>query len=54
MTSILFLAVEFDDIAVRVEEIDLRVSRRGVGPKLQPFQVVFGNIVAEIFTIQPR
>ncbi len=54
MTSIQFLAVEFDDIAVWIEEVNLRVARRGVGTKLQLFEVVVGNIVAEIFATEPR
>jgi hypothetical protein len=51
-TSIQFLAVEFDDVAVWIEEVDLRVARLGVGTKLQLFQVVVGNIVAETFADQ--
>jgi hypothetical protein len=51
-TSIQFLAVEFDDVAVWIEEVDLRVACRGVGTKLQLFQVVVGNIVAETFANQ--
>ena len=54
MTSIQFLAVEFDDIAIWVEKVNLRVARRGVGTKLQLFDVVVGNIVAEIFATEPR
>jgi hypothetical protein len=54
MTSIQFLAVEFDDIAVWVEEVDLRVARRGVSTKLQLFEVVVGKILAEIFATEPR
>jgi hypothetical protein len=54
MTSIQFLAVEFDDIAVRVEEVDLRVARRRVRTKLQLFEVVVGDIVAETLATEPR
>jgi hypothetical protein len=46
-SSIQFLAVEFDDIAVWVEDVDLRVARGGMGTKLHLSEVVVGNIVAE-------
>jgi hypothetical protein len=53
-SSIQFLAVEFDDIAVWVEDVDLRVARGGMGTKLHLSEVVVGNIVAEIFAAEPR
>jgi hypothetical protein len=54
MTSFQFLAAEFDGIAVWVEEVKLRIARRGVGTKLQLFEVVVGNIVSEVFATEPR
>ena len=53
-TSIQFFAVEFDDIAVGVEDVDLGVARGGVGTKLHLSEVVVGKIVAETFAVEPR
>ena len=54
MASIQGLAVEFDDVAVGVEDVDLRVARGGVGTKLHLSKVVVGQIVAETFATEPR
>jgi len=53
MASIQGLAVEFDDVAVGVEDVDLRVARGGVGTKLHLSEVVVGQIVAETFAAEP-
>ena len=54
MASIQFLAVQFDDVAIWVEDVDLRVARGGVGTKLHLSEVVLGNIVAKTFAAEPR
>ncbi|HEY5895826.1 MAG TPA: hypothetical protein VIT91_21610 [Chthoniobacterales bacterium] len=54
MALIHCLAVEFDDVAVGVEDVDLRVARKGVGTELHFFKIAVGNIVAEAFAAEPR
>jgi hypothetical protein len=54
MTSIQGLAVEFDDVAVGVEDVDLRVARWGFGAKLHLSEVVVWKIAAETFACEPR
>jgi hypothetical protein len=52
--SIQVRAVEFDGIAVWVNDVDLRVACGGVGTKLHFLQVVVRNVVAETFAAQRR
>jgi hypothetical protein len=54
MASILRLAVEFDDVAVGVDDVDLRVARDGLGTELHLSEVVIGKILAETFSGEPR
>ena len=54
MTSIQGLAVEFDDVAIGVEDVDLRVARWGFGAKLHLSEVVVWKIAAETFAAEPR
>jgi len=54
MASIHCLAVEFDDVSVGVDDVDLRVTRDGLGTELHLSEVVVGKIVAEAFAAEPR
>lgn len=54
MGSIHCLAVEFDDVAVGIDDIDLRVARDGFGTELYLSEVVVGKILAETFAGEPR
>ena len=54
MASIHCLAVEFDDVSVRVDDVNLRVARDGLATKLHLSEVVVGKIVAETFSAEPR
>jgi hypothetical protein len=54
MASIQGLAVEFDDVAVGVEDADLRVARGGLGTQLHLSEVVVWQILAETFAAEPR
>jgi hypothetical protein len=47
------LAVEFDDVAVGLEDEDLRVARDRGGTELQLSKVEAGNIVAEALAVEP-
>jgi hypothetical protein len=53
-TSIQFLAIEFDDVPVRVEDVDLRVTRWGFRAKLHLSEIVVCQIAAEAFAAEPR
>jgi hypothetical protein len=52
--SIQVRAMEFNGIAVWVNDVDLRVACGGVGTKLHFLQVVVRNVVAETFAAQRR
>ncbi len=47
--SIHCLAVEFDDVAVRVNDVDLRIPCDGFGTELHLAEIIIGKIVAETF-----
>ena len=46
-------AVEFDDVAVGIEDVDLRVAGDGVGTELEAAEVVGGEVFAEALFVQP-
>ena len=46
-------AVEFDYVAVRVEDINLRVARNGIGPGDEAAKAVGWKVLAESFLVQP-
>jgi hypothetical protein len=54
ITSIQSFAVEFDDVTVGVEDVDLRVTRWRFGAKLHLSEVGVWKIAAETFAIEPR
>jgi hypothetical protein len=54
MASIHCLAVEFDDVSVGVDDVNLRVARDGLGTELHLSEVIVGKIVAETFSAEPR
>ena len=54
MASILRLTVEFDDVAVGVDDVDLRVASDGLGTELHLSEVAIGKILAETFAAEPR
>jgi len=54
ITSIQRRAVEFDDVTVGVEDVDLRVTRGRFGAKLHLSEVGLWKIAAEAFAVEPR
>jgi hypothetical protein len=53
-SSIHCLADEFDNVAVGVEDVDLRIARDRGGTELHLSEVVVGNIVAKALAAEPR
>jgi hypothetical protein len=51
--SICCLAVELDDIAVRVDDVNLRITGDGLGTELHLPEIVVGQIVAKTFFAEP-
>jgi len=47
-------AVEFDDVAVGVEDVDLRMAGDGVWAELEAEEVVGGEVVAKALGAEPR
>src|SRR5262249_2510271 len=47
------LEVEFDDVAVGIEDVDLRVAGEGVWAEFHLPEVTIGNIVAESLGAEP-
>ena len=52
--SIHCLAVEFDNVAIGVDDIDLRKARDGLGTELHLPEVVVGKILLETFAAEPQ
>lgn len=47
------LAVEFDDVAVGIEDVNLGMAGDGVGAELEAVEVVGGEVFAEALGVQP-